>query len=305
VTTSLRHILYALTLTTLLLASRAWGDSSLHERYDMLKSGAGTALPGTNIMLTSAEQGKVLSAEVSSILHYPFDTVARTLARAENWCQFMPLHFNIKACTYEVLEGGEQLNVYSGRKIYQSPEDSYQMSYRFETIHRNDEQLSLRLSAEQGPAGTSDYRIELDVLQVAEGTMLQMRSSYRPSLLSSILTRGYLTTLARDKVGFTHIEEDGEPSLVQGIRGVIERNVMRYHLAIDSYLTTLSLPSASRHDATLASWFTQNDHYPQQLHEMSRAEYFAIKRQERKNQLQLQQALNERLRLAAIVSRNP
>ncbi|NOR51465.1 MAG: hypothetical protein GQ470_02495 [Gammaproteobacteria bacterium] len=283
--------LYPLALTALLLASPAWGEVSLHERYPMLKSGLGTTLPGTTITLASAEQGEVLSAEVSSILHYPFDTVATALARAENWCQFMPLHFNIKACTYETREGGERLNVYSGRKIYQPPEDSYQMAYRFETIQQNSKRLSLRLSAEDGPAGTRDYRIELDALEVEDGTMLYMRSSYRPSLLSSILTQGYLTTLGRNKVGFSHIEEDGKSRLVRGKRGVIERNVMRYHLAIDAYLSTQTLPRESRHEAALERWFSLNDGYPKQLDEMSKEDYFEGKRREWQNQLQLQQAL--------------
>ncbi len=299
ITSTLRRLpLSGLVLITLLMASKAWGDASLQERYHKLKTGLSTTLPGTTISLTSAEQGKALSAEVSSILHYPFDMVSATLARAENWCQFMPLHFNIKACTYEQ-QGGEQLNVFSGRKHYQSPEESYRMTYRFETIRQNEQRLSLRLSAARGPANTRDYLIELEALQVEEGTLLHMKSSYQPSLLSSILTSSYLATLGRDKVGFTHNAQDGESQLVQGIRGVIERNVMRYHLAINAFLSTQSLAGNLRHEAAMASWFSQSEHYPQQLHEMTEADYLEIKRREWGNQQRLQQALNERLKLAA------
>jgi hypothetical protein len=266
--------------------------------YHALKSGLSTTLPGTTISLTSAQQGDVLSADVSSLLHTPFETVSAVLTNTANWCGFMPLHFNIKACTYETREGDEVLTLYSGRKDYQSPDDSYQMTYQFATARDDDSRLSLRLHAEHGPANTRDYRIELEAQRVEEGTLLHLHSSYRPSLLSSLLTRGYLTTLGRNKVGFSRIEQGGESDLVQGVRGVIERNVMRYHLAIDAFLRTQLLPEASRHEGALASWFRQNDSYPQQLHEMTQGEYLEIKRREWQNQQQLQRAINKRLQLA-------
>jgi hypothetical protein len=292
----LRHS--GLVLATLLIASKAWGDASLHERYQRLKHGLTTTLPETTISLHSAEQDEALSAEVSSILHYPFDIVSAALVEAENWCRFMPLHFNIKACTHEVRQGEERLNIYSGRKHYQSPEQSYRMAYRFEAVRQDAKQLTLHLSAERGPAGTRDYRIEIEALRVEEGTLLHITSSYRPSMLSTLLTSSYLATLGRDKIGFSHIEHNGESQLVQGIRGVIERNVMRYHLAIDAFLSTPSLPDTPLHEAILTKWFRLNESYPQQLHEMSEPEYMAIKRKEWRNQQQLQLALKERLKLA-------
>ncbi|MEN8169233.1 MAG: hypothetical protein ABFS08_03335 [Pseudomonadota bacterium] len=294
----LQHLQFV--LISLLLSSTAWADASLLERYHKLKNGLSSTLPGTHISLTSSEQSKELSAEVSSILHHPFEMVAGALAEVESWCQFMPLHFNIKACTNETRNGEDFLTLYSGRKSYQSPEDSYKMDYRYKIIQHDEKQLSLRLNAEQGPANTHDYRIEIDALRVEEGTVLRIYSAYQPSLLSSILTRGYLTTLGRDKVGFSRIEQDGESHLVQGIRGIIERNVMRYHLAIDTFLSTQALPETTRHKAALASWFRQNDGYHQQLHEMEQADYLKIKHREWNNQQRLQQALNERIHLAAI-----
>ncbi len=241
--------------------------------------------------ISSTEQEGVLSARVESTLPYDFDTLAPALARTENWCQIMPLHFNIKACTHQ--QG--QLTVYSGRKVYQSPEQSYQIAYAFETIGQTDDQLTLRLSADEGPVGTRDYRIELQAERVAGGTRLRMSSSYRPSWLSSMLTSGYLSTLGRDKVGFSRVEK-GE--LVRGIRGVIERNAMRYHFAINAFLNSHALPEASRHQAALQEWFKQNESHPEQLHEMDEEEYLAIKQKEWENQQRLQLARDERVRVA-------
>ena len=286
----------------LLIASTARGEAALLKHYHQLKSGLVDTLPGTSISLDSSEQDEVLSAEVDSILPTPFETVVAALTQASNWCEVMPLHFNIKACTHETQEGGELLTVYSGRKIYEHPEDSYPMTYRFEVIRQDDSQLSLRLHADHGPISTSDYLIELDAVPVAEGTLLHIHSSYRPSWLSSMLTSTYLSTVGRNKVGFSHIEQDGESQPVRGIRGIIERNVMRYHLAINAFFSTQSLPETTRHEATLVSWFEQNDSYPQQLHEMDKVEYMKIKRQEWQNQQRLQQALDEGLQLAAAPS---
>jgi hypothetical protein len=281
------------------MAAKSWGEIPLNERYQSIKSGLTTTLPGTSISLASAEQDERLSAEVSSILHQPFDSLSTTLAEAGNWCLFMPLHFNIKACTYEQKEGAEILNVYSGRKHYQSPDESYQMSYRFEVVKQTPRQLSLLLSAARGPASTRDYRIELHAQQVAEGTLLYIRSSYRPSTLSTLLTRSYLATLGRNKVGFSRVTKDGETQLVRGIRGVIERNVMRYHLAIDAFLNSATTAAREDHELMLERWFQLNDRHPQQLHEMTQAEYMKIKKLEWHNQQQLQLAMDEKIRLAA------
>lgn len=298
---SLRQLLRpGLLLATLLFSSISWADTPLSEHYQMLKSGAAATLPGTSISLVSAEQGGVLSADVTSILPYPYTTTAPALAEVENWCQFMPLHFNIKACTFETDERGELLTLYSGRKTYQAPDDSYTLTYRVEKRIQSDERLALRLHADSGPAGTRDYRIEVDAMRVKEGTLFHIRSSYRTSMTSALLTNTYLSTLGRDKVGFTRIEQDGALRPVQGMRGVIERNVMRYQIAIDTFLDTQALPESSRREAALRNWFRQNETYPQQLHEMTEKEYLGIKHREWDNQQRLQLVLNKKHRLAAL-----
>ena len=269
------------------------------DQYYRLKNGGSVTLPGTHINLASTEQDDLLSAEVNSILHTPFETVAAALSQASNWCQVLPLHFNIKACTYENQKEGEVLTIYSGRKIYEHTEDSYEMAYQFEIVRKDDSQLSLLLKADHGPMSTSDYRIELEVLRVEEGTLLHIHSSYRPSWLSSVLTSTYLSTVGRNKVGFSRIEEEGESRPVQGIKGIIERNVMRYQLAIKAFLDTQSLPEATRHEVTLISWFTQNDSYPH-LPELDQAAPLEILREEWHNQHHLQQALTSSLKLAVV-----
>ena len=100
--------------------------------------------------------------------------------------------------------------------------------------------------------------------------------------------QGYLSTIGSGKVGFSVVDRlpDGRPVYVGNMRGVIERNTMRYYLAIDTYLGSLALPPAERVERRLRDWYAATERYPRQLHEMERDDYLAMKRKE----LQRQQA---------------
>ncbi len=67
--------------------------------------------------------------------------------------------------------------------------------------------------------------------------------------------QGYLATIGRDKVGFSIVgsRADGQPVYVHGTRGVIERNTMRYYVAIEAYLGTMALPPPP-HSSSNAAW---------------------------------------------------
>ena len=90
----------------------------------------------------------------------------------------------------------------------------------------------------------------------------------------------YLATLGRDKVGFTSTVpySGGSPGYIGGVRGVVERNTMRYYLAMEAYLATLSAPLQTRQEKRLHSWFTSTEQYARQLHEVDRATYLEMKR---------------------------
>ena len=101
----------------------------------------------------------------------------------------------------------------------------------------------------------------------------------------------YLKTLARNKVGFTVVEtdENGNPVYVKGLEGMIERNAMRYYLALKTYLQTLKLPPEDRFEAAISTWFDMTEQYATQLHEMERSEYLEQKRKERESLLKMTQ----------------
>jgi hypothetical protein len=106
-------------------------------------------------------------------------------------------------------------------------------------------------------------------------------------MLASVAIRSYLATSGRKKVGFSTAgrNSDGQPIYLGGIRGVIERNTMRYYLAIEAFLGAPESTPAQI-EKRLNAWHTDVEQYPLQLHEMDRDTYLAMKH----NELMRQQA---------------
>jgi hypothetical protein len=72
---------------------------------------------------------------------------------------------------------------------------------------------------------------------------------------------------------------------------MVERNIMRYYLALEAFLGTQAVSASQRWEARLNAVYDLMERYPLQLHDLERAEYFDAKRRERENQLRLQQQL--------------
>jgi hypothetical protein len=139
------------------------------------------------------------------------------------------------------------------------------------------------LEAKDGPLGTSRYRIKLEVVALDERrSFLHLSYSYAYGLAARVATQSYLATLGRNKVGFSIVARnaEGQPVYIGGMRGVIERNTMRYYLAIEAYLSALSEPPAARLEKRLNLWHSGVEQYPAQLHELERDQYLSIKRKE-------------------------
>ena len=108
-------------------------------------------------------------------------------------------------------------------------------------------------------------------------------------MAANVAMQGYLATIGRNKVGFSVVDhtDDGQPIYIGGMRGVVERNTMRYFLAIEAYLGALTTAPQERLEKRLNDWFTGIERYPRQLHELERDEYLDMKHKE----IQRQQAL--------------
>ena len=92
----------------------------------------------------------------------------------------------------------------------------------------------------------------------------------------------YLATSGRDKVGFSVVERsaDGKPVYVGGVRGIVERNVMRHYLALEAYLGTLAAAATERLEPRLHAYHAGLDRYPRQLHEVDLNGYMSMKQRE-------------------------
>ncbi len=290
VRTILRFVL-SLWLLVVGMAQADDAGQALAARYQALRQQLEANVYGAPIHIESAEDGERRRGEVYGVLMHPFARLAEALRNPREWCEIALLHLNIKTCTYERRDGSDSLTFYSGRKFYEPPEKAYALRYAFRVESTRPDYLAVMLTADSGPLGTRDYRIGVEAIPLGPQTFLHFRYAYRPSLVSSVATSGYLATLGSGKVGFTitGYGRDGKPEYVGGVRGIVERNAVRYYLAIQAYLEA---PAPGNYEQRLARWYDLTERYATQLHELERAEYLQYKRQELRQQLEHQRRLD-------------
>ena len=276
----------------------AWGGESgalrLQNRYQELRDLAQRGPFGAPLSVQSEVRSDQVSAEVYGIIEHPFEEVKAALSTPASWCEFAPLHLNVKACTFQMKSHETLLTLYVGRKYYQSPEAASSQSYQF-AVHTGEPGfLSVALSAPHGLFGTTAHRLQLEAAGMEGRTVVALRSSYVPSVVTRLATAIYLATAGRKRVGFSREDAgpDGSPRHVKGFRGLVERNAMRYYLALEAFLDMQSVPPAHRFEARINAVYDMVEQYPTQFRDMGKAEYLDVKRRERENQLRLQQTLD-------------
>jgi hypothetical protein len=235
------------------------------------------------LTLISTEGSDRISGEIEAVLDYPFDVASAALDQPSQWCDILMLHLNTKGCWPTTDGAGAILQVSIGKKYDQPLNDAYRVDFAYHVLDRTESLLRVSLNATDGPLGTSDYRIILEATPADAGrTSIRLAYSYSYGFVGRIAMSAYLATAGRDKVGFTVVGRaaGGEPRYIGGMRGVVERNTMRYYLAIEAYLGSLSTLPPARTEKSLLAWFTAIERYPRQLHEMERDEYLAMKRRE-------------------------
>jgi hypothetical protein len=257
--------------------------SSLREQHAQLQARLARNDYQRPLVIESTERSGELQGEVYAVLQQPFSRVASELSSADNWCDVMMLPQNVKGCQ----AAAEQLQVRIGRKHDQPLKDAHAVDFAYRVTARDTAFLQVQLDAEEGPVGTRDYRIVLEAIPLdAKRSFIRLSYSYGYGLAAKVAMQGYLATKGSDKVGFTVTgrAKDGSPQYVGNVRGVIERNTMRYFLAIEAYLGSLDVPESQQTEKRLHDWFAATEQYPRQLHEIEQAEYLAMKRKELQRQ---------------------
>ena len=281
----MRRRLYAAAFAgaVMLAAPEAFSSAAaLQARHAELRQALARNAFERPLHLDSRETADSVFGEIVAVIATPFETARATLAMPGPWCEILILHLNTKHCREDSGSVPQRLDVIIGRKFDQPLEDAHRLSFSFRADAATAGYLRTELSADAGPLGTRDYRIVLDAVPAGPGsTVLRISYSYGFGIASRLALGAYLATAGRDKVGFTVTgRENGREVLIGGMRGLVERNTMRYHLAIEAFLGAQSLPREARREKSLRDWFAASARHPRQLQEISQEEYLAMKRRE-------------------------
>ncbi|MES2935669.1 MAG: hypothetical protein V4805_19525 [Pseudomonadota bacterium] len=239
------------------------------------------------LQLDSVELPNQLKGDVYAVLNYPIASVNTALTDPTHWCDLLILHINTKYCHASIETSTENLSamlaVSIGKKFDQPIKEAYRVNFLFGVASNTPDYFDVRLKADSGPVGTTDYRIGLEAVALpGNKTFVHFTYSYSYGIAARIGMKAYLSTIGRNKIGFTNLAKapSARPDYVGGVRGVVERNTMRYFLAIDAYLSALTLPPQEQMEQRLQNWFAATEQYPRQLHEMDRDDYLEMKRSE-------------------------
>jgi hypothetical protein len=248
------------------------------------------------IHVDSLVDGGHLQGEVWSVSPAPFDAVASELRRPETWCDIVTLHLNVKACVHELRGGEQRITMFIGYRTFQTPEQAHALEARLR-VEASPTRMHATLTAERGPFGTSDHHLDLTAMPTGDGhTRLEFRFGQRYGWWAKNAMQIFLATWSRHRVGFT----EPEPGRwVRGFEGLMERNVVRYHLALQAYLEHPHDGRDATHEARWARWFDLTERHPRQLHVVTREAYIETMRREHAERVRLQAELTgERVALA-------
>jgi hypothetical protein len=257
--------------------------TALRAKYAELSGKLDVNQFGKPMYLESSEASGELTGNMYALLRHPFPTVQSALKEPGHWCDILILHVNTKYCRASAEGAGTVLKVNIGRKSDQPIEKSHRVEFAYRVIEAGPDHLAVVLNAEKGPFGTRNYRILLQAVPLKDGqTFLRLAYSYTYGTVAKLATLAYLRTAGYNKVGFTVTgrRNDGQVVYVDGLRGMVERNTMRYYLAIEAFLGALPVTPSAQMEKRLMDWFASVERYPRQLHEMEQQEYLEMKRKE-------------------------
>lgn len=283
----LASIVLPVLLSAFALGAQAGNANELRGKYRELQQ----ALQHNNyqrpLHIVSSQEGDTLRGDVYAVLNHPFNDLSTGLKDPSDWCDILILPFNTKYCHAAQGNGGTVLQVRIGRRFDQPVQDAYRVDFALSQVAATADYFETRLNAATGPVGTRDYRITLSAVPLDNGrTFMHLGYSYGFGAMGRFAIQAYLATAGASKVGFTVTGRDanGQPVHIGGVRGAIERNVMRYYLAVDAYLASLKSPPPERVEKRIQTWFNSTERYPRQLREMDRSTYVAMKRGEHERQ---------------------
>ena len=268
-------------------AVRAQDAAALRVVHDGLREQLAVSPFRRPLVLKSTESSGELKGDVFAVVEQPFSVVGPALQDPRHWCDLLILHLNVKYCGTQGKSPDEVVNLVVGRKFDQPLADAYKVVFAYGVPASTADYLRVQMAAASGPLNTRDYRLALEAVPLdAKRSFIHMSYAYAYGAAARLAMQAYLVTAGRDKLGFsvTGTTGDGKPEYVDGVRGVLERNTMRYYLAIETYLNALSTAPGEQPEKRLRDWFAATERHAPQLHEMERDEYLTMKRHELQRQ---------------------
>ena len=259
----------------------------LQARYASLQQQLEHSPFGRDLHIESLEGAGALRGDVYAIVDYPFATIRDALTQPENWCDVLILHLNVKYCRLLPRDGRSVLSVAVGRKTDQPLGNAYRFEFAYGVTTSPTGYLQVDLDAPKGPLGTGNYRVSVEATALeGQRAFVHLGYAYTYGFWARVSTYFYLGGAGKGKVGFTVTDDPAlpQPAYVGGLRGIVERNAMRYYLAVEAYLCTLQAPAPERFEQSIERWFDATERYSRQLHELDRDSYLAMKRHEYQRQ---------------------
>ena len=269
--------------------AQAQDAAALKARHDGLSDKLANNPFRQPLVLESAQSSGDLKGDVYAVVDQPFSVVGPALQGMDHWCELLILHLNVKNCSFAGKPPAEVLSLVVGRKFDQPLDDGYKVDFAYAMPAASADYLRVQMAAETGPLSTRNYRLALEAVPLdAKRSFIHMSYSYAYGTAARLAMQAYLATAGREKVGFsvTGKTDDGKPIYIDGVRGVVERNTMRYYLAIEAYLGSLSAQPGDQQERRLRDWYAATERHAPQLHEMERDEYLTMKRREVQRQRQ-------------------
>lgn len=238
------------------------------------------------LIIRSQETAVGIEGEVFAVIDRSFARIEAGLRDVRRWCDLLVLQPNVKQCDASVASSPGTLVVRLGRQNEASIEQTVRVQFSHRVVASAPGYLKLQLAADEGPLGTSNYRISIEAIPADERrTFLQLTYAHTQGLAARVVTQGYLATLGRGKVGFSIVGRSpaGEPLYVGGVRGIVERNAMRYYLAVETALDVDEIPGLTpmqRQKQRFRKWYAATEQFAMQLHEVDEATYLETKRRD-------------------------
>ena len=234
------------------------------------------------IAVQSELDGDLARVAVSARIPVAFTELQTFYRNDDAWCQGFFANVYVKAC----YKNGKLLRIfYDNNDEYQDLGDAFQFDYQVVEQTLNNQHLYISLRADSGPLGSEDYRLSIEAeAQSDSHTVLRLVYQSRYGFIARSALFVYLKTLGRDKIGFSR-DQQAQP--VAGVRGILERNAMRYLLALCAYFSNQNAvkPLAN----TLKNWHDYATVFSQELQEIDWSDYQKLKLREYQDQLKLQQ----------------